>query len=323
MFGLATGGPNTGDQVRGFGFLHDGSVDTLKSFLEAPVFDLNNAEETDLEQFGLAFPTDLAPIVGQQVTRTATNGAIADPRIDLMIARAGTAFTSLMLGGAVTECDLVVKGSVGGQERGWVREPGGLFRDDANNTISDAGLRALATGEGPLTYTCAPPGSGTRMGVNRDEDSVLDGLDNCPTVVNDDQQDTDSDGLGDVCDLAADTDGDGVEDALDNCPGLSNGTQEDFDGDGQGDACDDDDDDDGLIDTDEDLLGTDPLDPDSDDDTYTDGREVAAGSNPLDPNSFPFSVIPALPPAAQLFLLLGVLGAGVLAVRRRGAWAQR
>jgi hypothetical protein len=317
MFGNSIGGGNTGQQVRGFGFLHDGSVDTVNNFLTAPVFSLNPAQERDLEQFALAFPTDLAPIVGQQVTLTATNGAVVNPRIDLMIARAATSFTSLMLGGAVTECDLAVKGSVGGQERGWVRESSGLFRDDQNNTISDASLRALATTEGPLTYTCAPPGSGSRMGINRDEDLHLDGLDNCPAAANDDQADTDNDGIGDVCDLAADTDGDGWDDAADNCPGIPNGGQEDFDGDGQGDICDLDDDDDELLDTDEVLLGTNPLNPDSDGDGFTDGHEVQVGTNPLDPGSFPFSDVPALPLAARGVLTALVLGVGLLAVRRR------
>jgi hypothetical protein len=195
----------SGDQVRGFGFLHDGSVDTLKTFLEAGVFSLNNAQELDLEQFSLAFPTDLAPIVGQQVTLTASNGAAVNPRIDLMIQRAGTPFTSLVLGGAVTECDLIVKGSVGGSERGWVREAGGLFRDDLGNTLADAALRALATSEGPLTYTCAPPGSGTRMGIDRDGDALGDGVETDTRVFNG-PLDTGT------SPILADTDGDGWSD---------------------------------------------------------------------------------------------------------------
>ncbi|MDP6579412.1 MAG: hypothetical protein QF681_02055, partial [Vicinamibacterales bacterium] len=127
---------------------------------------------TDL---ALAFDTDLAPIVGQQVTLTSTNSVAANPRIDLLIARAAAPFDSLILGGRVTECDLIVKGSVGGAERGWVRESSGLFRDDLGNTTDDAAVRALAITEGPLTYTCAPPGSGRRMGIDRDLDGVLDG----------------------------------------------------------------------------------------------------------------------------------------------------
>ncbi len=165
-----------GNQVRGFGFLHDGAIDTLKTFHEAPVFQLSNTDELNLEQFGLQAPTDLAPIVGQQVTLTSTNGGVVNPRIDLLIARAATAFPSFMLGGTVTECEVVVKGSVDGLPRGWVRESSGSFRDDENTLWSDANVRALALTEGPLTYTCAPPGSGRRMGIDRDLDGTLDGL---------------------------------------------------------------------------------------------------------------------------------------------------
>ncbi|MEZ5571252.1 MAG: thrombospondin type 3 repeat-containing protein [Halioglobus sp.] len=237
MFGLSTTPTFTGDQIRGFGFLHDGSVDTVDHFLSANVFNLNATEQLNLEAFSLQFPSDLAPIVGQQVTLTATNAAVAGPRVDLLIQRANANFNSLMLGGAVKECDLIVKGSVAGVERGWVRNPGGNFRSDKNEILPDATLRTFATTEGPLTYTCAPPGSGERMGINRDEDAVLDGLDNCPAVANDDQTDSNSNGVGDACDPITDADNDGVDDTIDNCPLIPNPDQTDSDGNGRGDAC--------------------------------------------------------------------------------------
>jgi DNA-binding beta-propeller fold protein YncE len=249
MFGQSTDSSSTGEQIRGFGLLHDGSVDTVGSFLHAGVFSLNNTEEAQSEAFALAFPTDLAPIVGQQVTLTATNAGVVNPRIDLLIQRSAAPFASLMLGGTVTECDLVVKGSFGGELRGWVRESSGQFRSDQNTLITDTLLRDLAVSEGPLTYTCAPPGSGSRMGINRDEDDYLDGLDNCPAQANTDQLNTDGDVEGNACDL--------------------------------------DDDNDNLLDSAEILLTTDPLNPDSDSDGFLDGEEVLAGTDPLDQLSFP------------------------------------
>jgi hypothetical protein len=98
--------------------------------------------------------------------------------------------------------------------------------------------------------------------------------DNCPTVFNIDQANSDGDLLGDACDDAADFDGDGEEDAIDNCPVVANEFQVDFDDDGEGDACDDDMDGDGLmnrsvfeIDMDGDRLNN-SFDPDIDGDGY-------------------------------------------------------
>lgn len=83
-----------------------------------------------------------------------------------------------------------------------------------------------------------------------DGDEVRDEFDNCPTVKNGSQIDTDNDGEGDACD--ADDDDDGVPDADDNCRVDVNPDQTDSDGDGHGDACPPvDRDEDGIIDDDD------------------------------------------------------------------------
>lgn len=67
---------------------------------------------------------------------------------------------------------------------------------------------------------CVIPGC---VGGDADNDGIPDGVDNCRTEANFDQDDVDNDGIGDVCD---------------NCPDNSNTSQADDDGDGIGDVCD-------------------------------------------------------------------------------------
>jgi len=79
-----------------------------------------------------------------------------------------------------------------------------------------------------------------RADTDTDDDGIINILDNCPTVANSDQTDTDGDGLGDVCEdtLGNDLDDDGIKDDIDNCQNNYNPDQQDTDGNGIGDRCD-------------------------------------------------------------------------------------
>jgi mono/diheme cytochrome c family protein len=188
-----------GDQIRGFGFFHDGSVDTVDRILHAPVqfkgFSAGQTGEDErdaVEQFVFALDSNLKPVVGQQVTLASASGDDVDTRVDLLVARA-----------AAGDADLVVKGNVGSEPRGWIRQNDGSFKSDksAEPPLTVQDLRALALNlENELTFTAVPVGSGERIGIDRDLDTVLDADDNCQVQVNLNQGDSDNDGIGNACD---------------------------------------------------------------------------------------------------------------------------
>jgi hypothetical protein len=70
-----------------------------------------------------------------------------------------------------------VKGVLGGIARGAVYVGGNQFQLDRNTDalVTATALRNMAGTAGQeLTYTCVPPGSGVRVGVDRDEDNLFD-----------------------------------------------------------------------------------------------------------------------------------------------------
>lgn len=168
-----------GDQVRGFGFIHDGSFDTLFRFNNvtdftqtpenphaAPVSPEGTAMRRKLESLMLAMDSNLAPIVGQQVTLAGIGSAAIRARIALLQDRA-----------EANECDLTAKFSLLGCEVGLLYVGNDRFKMNrqASIPLRSEALRALALIGRDVTYTCVPKGAGTRVALDRDEDGVWDG----------------------------------------------------------------------------------------------------------------------------------------------------
>lgn len=160
---------STGEQLSGFGFIHDGTIDTLLSFLRLPVFTFrSDNDRRDVEAFVLAFDSGLAPAVGLQVTINGDNKlspAVAE-RIGLLMAQANTG-----------NCDLVVKGIYAGAHRGFVYVGNGMFQSDRQGELllSYQELVQAAGFGSELTFTGAPVGYGRRLGIDRNGDGKLDG----------------------------------------------------------------------------------------------------------------------------------------------------
>jgi DNA-binding beta-propeller fold protein YncE len=158
-----------GAQKRGFGFLHDGSIDNLVDFLNLPVFNFaNNQERRDLEAFVLSFDTGTAPSVGREITVNGGNKTL--PGTTALL-------DSLYAAADAGQCDLVAHGRIGGVMRAYVYLTGlRAFRSDYDpeGTLPVENLQLLAQDGGEITYLGAPPRSGMRMGIDRDRDGYKD-----------------------------------------------------------------------------------------------------------------------------------------------------
>ncbi len=166
-----------GEQTSGFGFIHDGSTDSLFSFLHAPVFNFqNDNQRRDLEQFVLALDTGTAPAVGLEVTVNGSNKTVAavTDRVNLLMSQASAG-----------NCDLVVRGSYNGGPRAFLFIGNGQFQTDRQGeapVTSQALLQAAGTGA-ELTFLGVPTGAGRRLSIDREGNGILDGNQVTPNAV--------------------------------------------------------------------------------------------------------------------------------------------
>ncbi len=163
-----------GEQIKGFGFMHDGNMDTLDNFLKGDVFsfdqnaDTNALKRRQVVEFVMAIDSDLAPIVGQQITLSANSGSDTEARLELLLERAAVVSPR-------AECDLIAHGVVQDVARGFLLKNLTTFQSDrAGETYSVAQMTELAN-QNAITFTCVPPGSGRRMGIDRNSDGISNG----------------------------------------------------------------------------------------------------------------------------------------------------
>jgi YVTN family beta-propeller protein len=158
--------------VGGFGITHDGTDPTLTNFLSRPVFGVFSTDavrKANLNAFVQCFDTGTAPAVGYTRTLAAAN---------VNTSTISNEWTLLESQAAAANVDLIVKGTIDGQFHGLLYQPGSAnYRVDSTNTtpLTRAQLKTKILAGDTLSIVGVPPGSGTRMALDRNLDGVLDG----------------------------------------------------------------------------------------------------------------------------------------------------
>ncbi|MBL8694319.1 MAG: YncE family protein [Planctomycetes bacterium] len=166
-----------GTQSRaGFGIRHDGIFATIFDFLGQPVFgslQSNTTNKNHIQAFSLCFDTGMAPAVGYSRTALQANANLSSLTSDI---------TLLQSQAQAGNIDLIVKGVADGAVRGFTYQPGsGNYKSDRTGygpfTWAQLQTKLLAGGA-TLTFMGVPPGTGNRMGIDRNANGVLDGDEN-------------------------------------------------------------------------------------------------------------------------------------------------
>jgi YVTN family beta-propeller protein len=159
----------------GFGFLHDGSVDSISRFVSARTFSVRSDQEVaDLVALMLAFAGsdfgDANAVLGGPAPLSRDTHAAVGRQARVT---AATAATSEMLALARTrKVDLIVHAGARGFAFDAVSD---RFVDATDaGVFSDAALIGLASTGDPQTWSIVPAGLGKRLGVDRDGDGVGD-----------------------------------------------------------------------------------------------------------------------------------------------------
>ncbi|ANM31664.1 hypothetical protein ABI59_22040 [Acidobacteria bacterium Mor1] len=159
----------------GFGYLHDGSIPDLLTFMASRKFGFDAANSQavhDVAAFMLSFPTGVKPSVGHTVTVPAgaapTGTADQESRIALLLQLGDFELIQ-------RHCDLTASTLMGGEVRRLRYSLLEWRTDLAGEKMTTEELRTQA--EGPISFFCVPVGDGPRLGGDRDIDGSLDGND--------------------------------------------------------------------------------------------------------------------------------------------------
>lgn len=169
----------------GFGFVHDGSVDSLPRFFSDPRFTFQSDQEiADMvalmlswsgSNLGPTSPTNPQNPPGPDSNDTPAGLGVQWTAYGTMNPDLLTTMTQLATA-ANSRLDLIAKAQVQGQHRGWWfdRIQNRFLSDRNGEIISMADLLASASAQQPMTFTLVLRGTGRRLGIDADLDGFGD-----------------------------------------------------------------------------------------------------------------------------------------------------
>ncbi len=167
----------------GFGFAHDGAIDSLARFFSEGAFTpANDQEIADLVALMLSFtgsdfgspldafepPGTASQDVHAAVGRQATLTGPAAPAPDHAL------LTELIGLATANKIDLVAHGRFENSPRGWQLVGGNWQRDERLASETLEAILTRASPASPVVFTAVVKGTGRRIGIERDRDGLLD-----------------------------------------------------------------------------------------------------------------------------------------------------
>jgi YVTN family beta-propeller protein len=159
--------------VNGFGNNHNGQIGGLFEFFGTrfPTFTHSAADKQAIEAFELCFDTGTAPAVGYTRTLTVANVTSSEAQSDWNTLQSQASPSA-------GNIDLIANGTINGQVHGLLYQPASSnYETDTTGLgpYTQAQLTTFIQGGDVITIMGVPPGSGVRMGIDRNLDGVKNG----------------------------------------------------------------------------------------------------------------------------------------------------
>lgn len=165
------------ESLLGFGFLHDGAIDSISRFLSAGAFSVKSDQEVaDLVALMMAFSgseleNGFIPLGAVPEQSQDTHAGVGKQYVLTEATQANTQIDELITLSNSGKVDLIVS-SV---DQNYLFQPAtSSFINQQNDELSSIGLMALASHETPLNFTIVPLGLGQRLAFDRDGDGIYD-----------------------------------------------------------------------------------------------------------------------------------------------------